>query len=236
MACLFGFIRLGQQPGIECLKISLRHEHFAADFEDRGNIARQPMRNIRYGPHIGSYIFPHLPVASRGRLHQFAIFIAQRAGQAVNLILCRQRDRRIGWQIQKAPDTRDEILDIFIRKRVVEAHHPLGVGDLTQRRRFYGCTDLRVGAVRPHQLRKSSLQFVIPPDKRIELSIRNLGCVMRMIELVMMRDRLGEAHQLIRGFRIREGSEVAHRLPVTVSSTAVAIAAKPGVPGAITSK
>ena len=130
MPRLFRIVGLCQQSGIERFEIGLCHVDFAANLKNGGSNSGKLLRNIRDRPHIGGYILTHLSVTARCRLHQHAIFITQRTGQAVNLVLCSQGDLCIGGKIQETADPTDEILDILICKGIVEAHHPLGMGDL----------------------------------------------------------------------------------------------------------
>src|SRR3546814_9328042 len=58
---------------------------------------------------------------------------------------------------------------------VVEAHHPLPVRDLGERRALDRSADLIVRAVRANQLRKGILQLVIAANERVIVGVRNLG-------------------------------------------------------------
>jgi len=119
---------LVHQPLVEPGKIRLRHIDLAADLEQVGDgrgsvlprrrepISRsrlgstigrwipafagiQPLRYIPDHPHIGGNILPHLPVPARRRQHQLALLVAQRTGQAVNLVLGGHRHRRVFRQV-----------------------------------------------------------------------------------------------------------------------------------------
>ena len=84
-------------------------------------------------------------------------FIPQGERKAVNLVLRRQRNIRIGGEVQKAPDTRHEIVHILRLKRIVEAHHALGMRDFLQARTVYSRANHFIGAIGAHEMRKSRL-------------------------------------------------------------------------------
>ena len=199
MPGLFRIVGLSQQPRIQRLEIGLRHVDFAANLKQGGHLSLKPLRNFRNRPHIGGHILANLPVTARRCLHQFTIFIAQRAGQPVNLVLRRQRHRRIGRQVEETPDARHEIFDILVRKGVVEAHHPFGMRHFAQRRCLDRRSHLRIGAIRPHQLRKGRLQLIVTSHQRVKFRIGNFGRIIGVIAPVMVRNRLCQPHQFIGG-------------------------------------
>ena len=94
------------------------------------------------------------------------------------------------------------------------------MGDLAQRRRLYHSTHLRIGAVGPHQMRKSCLKLIVPPHQSIKLRVGYLGRIMCMIELVMMRNRLRQTHQFIGSFGFGEVFNLAHTSSISRAACA----------------
>jgi hypothetical protein len=94
---------------------------------------------------IGGHVLAHLPVAARGGAHQPAVLVAQRAGQAVDLVLGRHRHFGIIGQVEETPHPRDEIGHFLVGEGVVEAHHPHFVRDLGERRGGDCVPDLAAG-------------------------------------------------------------------------------------------
>ena len=56
--------------------------------------------------------------------------------------------------------------------------------------------------IRPHQLGEFGFQFAILADQRVIVGVANLRRVLVVVELVVMRDQLGEAHQPVGSFRL----------------------------------
>ena len=154
---------------------------------------------------IGGHILTNLPVAPRRRADQLALFVAQRAGEAVDLVLGGEGDRRIGIQIEEAPHPRDPLAHLFAVEGVVEAHHPHRVRHLGQRR----CGDLVAHALRgrigPHQIGKGRLKRLVPAHQRVIFLVGNLRRVFRMIQAVVFADGPREPHQLVGGLGFGEG-------------------------------
>ncbi len=205
--------RIGEQllaarllRGIQCGKVRFGHVNLAADFEDVGDrTASEALGNVANRPHIGGDILAHLAIAARRGAHQHALLVAQRERQSVDLVLGREREHVALGQRQIAPHACDELADVLIRKAVVEAHHPLLVPHLGERRGLDRCAHQPVGTVGADQMRKGRFQFVVPPHQRVIVRIRNLGRILGMIEPVVMRDLLGEPLQLDRGFGFGQG-------------------------------
>ena len=94
----------------------------------------KPLGNVGDGPHIGGHVFTDRAVAARRREDQVPLFIAERAGQTVDLGFGRQRHGRIVGKVQETANPPDEILDLLIVERIVQAQHRLGMGNLGQMR------------------------------------------------------------------------------------------------------
>ena len=64
--------------------------------------------------------------------------------------------------------------------------------------------DLSARRILPHQLRKCGLQFGIAPHQRIVFLIGYLRRVLGMVKSIMMRNLLGQPHQLVCGIGLGE--------------------------------
>ncbi len=201
-----GVARIGEQFSarfllrrVEREKVGARHIDLAAHLEDLGRIALKRLRNITDMRDIGGDILAHLPVAPHRRAHQHALLIAQRAGQAVDLVLGGDRHRLVLAQRQEPPHPRQPFAYLFGGESVVEAHHPHRMGDLGQRRGRDRMPDLARGRIRAHQLRKRRLQLGIAPHQRVIFLIADLGRILGVIQPVVLRDGARQPHQLIGG-------------------------------------
>ena len=192
--------RITHQPRVECLEIGASHIDLAADLEHLGRIARQLLRNVGDMRDIGGNVLAHLPVAARRRAHQPTLLVAQRAGQAVDLVFRRKRHRIAIGQRQEAPHARDPILDLLRIEGIVEAHHANLVRHLAQRRGGGGVAHLAAGRILAHQMRKRCLKFGIAPHQRVIFLVGNLGRVLGMIKPVVLRDLPRQPHQFVGGF------------------------------------
>ena len=194
--------RIIHQPRVERLEIGAPHIDLAADLEHLGRIAGQLLRNVGDMRDIGGDVLAHLPVAARRRAHQLALLVAQRAGQPVDLVLAGERHRIAIRQRQEPPHARDPFLDLFGVEGIVEAHHANLVRHLAQRRGGGRVAHLAAGRILAHEVRKRRLQRSIAPHQRVIFRIADLGRVLGMVELVVLRDLLRQPHQFVGGFRL----------------------------------
>ena len=129
---------------VQLEKILLEHVDFAAHFAGRRNIAAlQRVRNILDGADIGGDVLAGKTVAAGGRADQFAVFVAQRQRQAVDLRLGDQRRNMIGIELEEAPDAVDELGDVLIAEGVAERQHGNGVLHFCEPARRRGADFLR---------------------------------------------------------------------------------------------
>ncbi|CUS44707.1 hypothetical protein MGWOODY_Smn1891 [hydrothermal vent metagenome] len=213
LAGVAGCLRLGEQPGVERGEIGLGHIDLAPYFEHIGGLAMQVLRDIGDRPHIGGHVLADLAVPPGECLNQLSALVAQRAGQAVDLGLGGQGDRRVFRQVEEPAHTRDELGCVLVGKAVVQAHHRPGVrhlGEMAGR----GRADLRIGRIGSDQARKRGLDRVVAPDQCIIIGVGNLRRVLGVVELVVMRDLAGEPGQFggcfLIGLRERVGQGSAH--------------------------
>ena len=194
LARLGGVRGLGQQPDVERGEIRLRHIDFAAHLDDRGRTVRQALRDVRDRQDVGGHVLADLAVAAGQRLDQTATLVAQRAGQAVDLGFRGQRDGFVVGQPQEAADARDEILDLLVGERIVQAHHRARVRDLGERPGG-GRADAvgrRIGA---DQVGKRRLHRAVAADQRIVCGIGQFGGVVAMVFGIGLRDSFGQRRQ-----------------------------------------
>ena len=96
LARLFGVFGVGEQALVQGHEIALGHIDLPANLEQVGDIgAGKALGNIADGADIGGDVLASCPVSTRRGQHQFALLVAQRAGQAVDLRLGSDRHRRI---------------------------------------------------------------------------------------------------------------------------------------------
>src|SRR3546814_1308649 len=101
--------------------IGLGHIDLAADLEDVGGVALQLLRDVGDVADVRGDVLTDPAVAARRRLHQLALFVTQRTGEAVALVLVGHRDRRVGAELEEAPQARGQLLDILGDECAVEA-------------------------------------------------------------------------------------------------------------------
>ncbi len=192
-------------------EIRLGHIDLAAHFEQVGDrVARQPLGYIGNGADVRRDILPRRAVAARRGQHQFALLIAQRTGQAVNLRLGGQRDRRIVGQRQEATHTGKKFGNVLIGKAIVEAHHADGVGDFLERGGG-GRAHLRIGRIGADEVRELGFQRIILADQRVIVRVANLRRVLIMVEPVMFGHFARQTHQTVGSFGFGESGGIGHR-------------------------
>ena len=122
-------------PGVQRGKIGVGHIHFAAHFQHVGR-AGQLLRDVCDSAGIGGDLFAHLSITPRGSLHQFALLIAQRQRQAVNLGFRRVGQRGLRPEAQVLADACVKLLYILGIKCVAQRQHAHGMGDLGKPLRY----------------------------------------------------------------------------------------------------
>src|SRR5690606_41496304 len=64
-------------------------------------------------------VLTHLPIAAGCRQYQRPMFVAQRTGQAIDLVLGREGDRFIVGQIEEAPRSEEHTSELQSRENLV---------------------------------------------------------------------------------------------------------------------
>ncbi len=136
----------GRLARVERGKVGMAHVDFAARLEDLRR-ALKALWDRFDNAHVRGHVLAFVTVAARGRLDEFAILVAQAAGEAVDLGFRNDIERRAFAQAQKPPHAGAELLDFLIREDVAERQHRHAVADLGEflRRRR---ADLAIGGVR----------------------------------------------------------------------------------------
>ena len=95
-------------------------------------LAFELLRHVLQRADIGGDVLAFGAVAAGGGGDEFAILVAQRHRQPVDLRLGAEGDLLVVAQLQKAADAGDEIDDVLIREGVVERQHRHRVADFLE--------------------------------------------------------------------------------------------------------
>ena len=164
----------------------MAHVDFAARLEDLRR-ALKALRDRFDNAHVRGDVLAFVTVAARGRLDEFAILVAQAAGEAVDLGFRNDIERRALAQAQKAPHAGAELLGFLIREDVAERQHRHAVADLGEflRRRR---ADLAIGGVRIGKFGERLFERGVAPAQRIVFGVGNGRRILPMIALVVLGD------------------------------------------------
>ena len=196
LACFLARLsRFLGQPLVQGGEIGLRHINLAADLEDIGRIVWEVGGNVRDGAHIGGHVLARGTVTAGQRLDQPALFVAERAGQAVDLRFCGERHLLVITEAQEAADPGDEFLHLLVAERIVEAGHRACVRHLREMARGR-CTDLPRGGIGADEVREGGLQRIVAADERIIVRVGYLRRIVGVVEAVVARDLAGEILEL----------------------------------------
>ena len=188
-------------PFVQRGEIGAVHIDLAARLQYGGRIALQPVRNVGDRAHIGGNILALEPVAARRGQHEFALLVAQRAGEPVDLRLRREGERRIVLEAQKASHARNELVRFLVGKHIAERQHRHGVfrlGELLARRG----ADFLCQRIRRMQFRKRRLQRLVAPAQRIVVGVRDRGRIILIVAPVVFGD-LGAEQRMLRARHFR---------------------------------
>ena len=111
------------------------------------------MRNVLDGTDVGGDVFACKAIAAGRGADQLAVFIAQRQRQAVDLRFGDKRRNMVGIELEKAPDTINELRDILITERIAERQHGNRMLHFRKAARRRGANLLR-GRIRSEEIRK----------------------------------------------------------------------------------
>jgi hypothetical protein len=121
--CFGGVGGFVEQAGVVGGEIRLGHVHLAADFEHVWHIAGELRRYVGNRLHVLRHHLAGGAVAAGSGEDEHALFVAQRAGEAVDLGLGGERNLGVYWQAQEATEAGKEVRDFVIAERVLEAEH-----------------------------------------------------------------------------------------------------------------
>jgi len=175
---------------------SLGHVDFAAHFtHSRNGFALEPVRDVLQRFDVGGDILAFRSIAARRAADQFAVLIAQRHRQAVDLRLGGKGNLLIVAEPQEAADARDKIDDVLLGKRIVERQHRHRMADLGEARRRRRADALGQAFERA-QLRKARLDRGIALAQPVVFGVGNGWRVFLVIAPVMFGDLRGEPGML----------------------------------------
>ena len=202
---------------IERGKGLLFHINLAAHLEDfRMPGPGQLLRDVGNMLHVRRDVLPHLAITTGGRTHEPATLVAQRAGEAVDLVLGGEGEHGVLGQREKAPHPPCPFLDLLGREGVVEAHHPRCVAHLRERRGGDLVAHSRAWAVRTDKLGKGGFELGVAAHQGIIFRVGDFGRVIGMVEPVVVRDRLGQPHELVGGSSLAARIYFGHARAITV--------------------
>ena len=164
----------------------MAHVDLAARLEDLGR-AFEALRDRFHDAHVRGDVLAFVAVAARRRLDEFAILVAQTAGEPVDLRFRDDIERRAVAQAQKAPHPGAELLDLLVGEDIAERQHRHAVanfGEFLRRRR----ADLAAQGISAGELRKRLLERGIAPTQFVILGVGNDRRVLAMVAPVMLGD------------------------------------------------
>ncbi len=177
--------------GVELLELLGREEHLAAHLDiGRDGVllaGLEPVRDRADRADVGRDVLADAAVATRDAAGQHAVLVRQRDRQAIDLELAEE----LGVVDAFAQDARVPALELLDRERVVEAVEPLPVLVGLERRRDHAADLLRrrVGRAELGQLLLEALELA---DQLVVVVVGDDRCVVAVIALPMLLDRLGE--------------------------------------------
>ena len=189
-----GVARIGEFPlfrgalaFVQTLEIALEHQHFAAHVEHvRHAFALELERNGADRADVLGDVLAGRAVAARGGLHERAVDVTQRDGEAIEFQFGRvvDRHRRLACVLaERVADALVERDDVFIGETVVQRQHGLVVHDRLEAARRLAAHALG-GRIRHDQvrmLRLDALQFL---EQLVVFRVRQVRLVEHVVRVV----------------------------------------------------
>ena len=161
------------------------------------------MRNVRQRLDVGGDILALGSIAARRTGDQFAVLVAERHRQAVDLRFGGKGDLLVVGKTQKSPDAADKIDDVFLGEGIVEREHRHRVPDLGEARRRRRADALRQ-AFAGVELRKPSLDRSIAPAQLVIFGVRDGRRIVLIIAPIMLGELGREPRVLGLGLLFRQ--------------------------------
>ena len=170
-------------PLVECRKVALEHDDFPTDLRPalqqalKARCFAQAQRHIANRPHIIRYIFANVAIAPCDGLHQHAIVIDERAGQAIHLDIGKKLVLVSRQELIHALHPR---LDLCRVEDIIEANHPpamLHLGKTT----FKDIADPLGGRIGRDERRVRSLELLELGKKAVVHRVAHARCIKHMI-------------------------------------------------------
>ena len=188
-------------PLVELEERRLGHVDLAAHLADlRHALAAQLIRNVGERLHVRGHVLAFAAVAAGGGADEPAAFVAQGAGEAVDLGLGGERHPLVLRQPQEAAHPLDELAHLLVGERVAEREHRHRVPHLGEFRRRLRADPAR-GQVRAHELGKARLDLLVAPPQRVVFGIRDGRRVLLVVAPVVLADGGREPLELGLGLR-----------------------------------
>ncbi len=167
----------------------------------------QRVRDVLDGADVGGDVLAGKTVATGCRANQFAVFVAQRQRQAVDLRFGNQRRNMLGIELEKAPDAIDELGHILIAERIAERKHGNGMLHLRKAARRRGA-DLLRRRIRRDEIGKLRLDGLQPLAQRVIGGIRDGRRILLVVALVVRLELQRKPHVLDLGLGLGEFGDV----------------------------
>ena len=175
-------------PLVERQERLLGHVDLAAHLADIRHVAAfEFLRHVLQRADVGGDIFADRAVAARRGRDEFAVFIAQRHRQPVDLRLGAEGDLVVFAQFQEAANAGDEIDDVLFRKGIVERQHRHRMAHLGEAPGWLRSDFLR-RRIAGDEFRKSGFDGIEALAQRVVVGVRNLRRIFLIIKLVMTLD------------------------------------------------
>ena len=182
-----------REPGFHLLLVQRReivvtHIHFAPHVDHaRDRRSFQPFGNVPHGADVGGHILALEAVATRRRIGEHAILVAQRTREAVDLRFGDEGQRRICRGFQETAYARDEFRHIGWIERIAERQHRHRMFDLAEFWRGRRAHLLRQ-RVWGGELRIRGFERSVAPPQSIVIGIRDGRRVVLVIASIVGRD------------------------------------------------
>ena len=175
-------------PLVEREEVGLLHIDLAAHLADRGKVAAlELLRHVLERADIGGDVLAFGAVAPRRGAHQFAVLVAQRHRQAVDLRLGQEGDRLVVCEFQEATDALDEIDHVLLAERIVQRQHRHRMPHLGETARRRGADGERQAAL-GDEIREFLLDGVVAPAQRIVFGVGDSWRIVLIVALVVLGD------------------------------------------------
>ena len=187
---LVGLVAFFDAPPIDANEFGTGHEDFAASLEERGRLLRvEPERYGADGAEVVGYVVADVAAAASHARAENAVFEHHGHGDAVDLEFDRIGDRFA--QREGFANVGVELAKVVLVVTIVDREHRHAVSDLNEAFNGSAADSLR-GAVRRGEFGMFLLDLLKLFEESIELAIRDFGCGLDVIKVVVSIDDLAQ--------------------------------------------